>query len=105
MSVSLLMRKIDRLEKALSQCQGPAQVTQVSNLNTSTVAIQVPLSASEALTNLKDEISKSSCKNNPVINEKMAFLTSKISGGKRRTMRSKKRSNKRRSKNLHTRKH
>lgn len=84
MSVSLLMRKIERLERELAQYKSPASLErQVSNLNTSTVAIQVPLSASEALNNLKDEISRSSCKNNPVINEKIAFLTSKISGGKR----------------------
>lgn len=82
--VSLLMRKIERLERALAQCQSPASLARqnVSNLNTSAVAIQVPLSASEALNNLKDEISKSSCKNNPIISEKMAFLRSKMSGGK-----------------------
>ena len=102
MSVSLLMRKIERLERELAQYKSPASLeTSVSNLNTSTVAIQVPLSASEALNNLKDEISRSSCKNNPVINEKIAFLTSKISGGKR----SKKHTRKNTRKSKKTRKH
>jgi hypothetical protein len=97
------MRKIERLEKALAQCQGPtATLRQPSNLNRSTVAIQIPADANEALINLKSEIAKSPCRDNQAITEKLSFLTAKIAGGTRRTKHTRRRKH---SKSKKTRKH
>lgn len=87
--VSLLMRKIKRLETALAQCQGPTATLarQPSNLNRSTFAINIPADANEALDNLKSEIAKSPCRDNQAITEKLSFLTAKIAGGTRRAKR------------------
>ena len=89
--VSLLMSKIKRLEQALAQCREPTSSTALAqpNLNTSTVTVQIPADAAEALRNLKSEIARSSCSGNKSITDKLSFLSAKMAGGKRskRTMR------------------
>ena len=99
--VSLLMRKLGRLEKTVAQ-QAKSLKTIAEDMPSpkGTVAIQIPATAKEALENLKSEILKSSCKDNRVISDRLSFLSAKMTGG---TRRSRTRRNKRKSKN--TRKH
>jgi hypothetical protein len=83
--VSLLMRKLGRLEKTVQkQAKSLKTIAEEMPSPKGTVAIQIPTTASEALNDLKSEISKSSCKDNRIISDRLSFLTSKMSGGTRR---------------------
>ena len=86
--VSLLMRKLGRLEKTVQQ-QAKSLKTIAEEMPSpkGTVAIKIPTTASEALNDLKSEISRSSCKDNRIISDRLSFLTSKMAGGKRSTRR------------------
>ena len=96
--VSLLMRKLGRLEKTVQQqTKSLKTIAEEMPSPKGTIAIQIPTTASEALNNLKSEISKSSCKDNRIISDRLSFLSAKMAGGTRR------RRNKRKSKK--TRKH
>lgn len=93
MPTHLLLRKIARLEQALSQARGVSSSSSASGLNTSMVAIEIPETAKDALENLKAEISKSNCTNKPAILEKLSFLTQRISeaaGGRRKSKKTRK---------------
>ena len=84
------MRKLGRLEKTVAQ-QAKSLKTIANEMPSpkGTVAIQIPTTASDALNDLKSEISKSSCKDNRIISDRLSFLTAKITGGKRSTRRNK----------------
>ena len=102
MPASMLLLRIKRLEAELARCRAPHPsvnlVRTATNANRSGVAIHIPATADEALADLKAEIKKSSCKDSVDINDKLAFLTSKITGGGKKRHTRKHLSKKRKSK-------
>ena len=107
--VSLLLRRIKRLEYALSQCRGPissSTPSAPSALNTSMTALEIPETAQDALASVKAEVSKSNCTNKSAILDKLSFLSQRVSeaaGGRRKSTKTRKSKGKRKAKK--TRKH